>query len=419
VVKLALQGGSPAVTHTGAVRWPVMGAEERAAAIRVLERGVLCGANAPELTALEEEFARYTGARRCLATNSGTAALHMALHAAGIGPGDEVVTTAFSYPATALAVLQCGAVPVFADIEPVGFNLDPEDAARRITPRTRAILPVHIHGLPCDMDAIGTLARRHGLAVVEDAAQAHGATYRGRRTGVLGDAAAFSLNATKNLPCGEGGLFTTGDERLFERAAELRILGQTREVAPFDPGHPLDCDAESEFAGPGWMYLPQEIPAAIARAQLRRLEGFNANAAANAAVLGERLRALPGFVPPACPEDRTHVFHKYRVRLDREPLGLAMGPRRLRDLVVRALRAEGVEVRLWMDRPLSELPVFRSAGAAPADHPVTRALLEDSFVVGSQTFPLYPQPRALVTQYADAFEKVWENLPDLLEAGGR
>jgi hypothetical protein len=113
------------------------------------------------------------------------------------------------------------------------------------------------------------------------------------------------------------------------------------------------------------------------------------------------------------------VFHKYRVRLDREPLGLAMGPRRLRDLVVRALRAEGVEVRLWMDRPLSELPVFRSAGAAPADHPVTRALLEDSFVVGSQTFPLYPQPRALVTQYADAFEKVWENLPDLLEAGGR
>jgi dTDP-4-amino-4,6-dideoxygalactose transaminase len=269
------------------------------------------------------------------------------------------------------------------------------------------------------MDAIGTLARRHGLAVVEDAAQAHGATYRGRRTGVLGDAAAFSLNATKNLPCGEGGLFTTGDERLFERAAELRILGQTREVAPFDPGHPLDCDAESEFAGPGWMYLPQEIPAAIARAQLRRLEGFNANAAANAAVLGERLRALPGFVPPACPEDRTHVFHKYRVRLDREPLGLAMGPRRLRDLVVRALRAEGVEVRLWMDRPLSELPVFRSAGAAPADHPVTRALLEDSFVVGSQTFPLYPQPRALVTQYADAFEKVWENLPDLLEAGGR
>jgi dTDP-4-amino-4,6-dideoxygalactose transaminase len=419
VKKLALHGGPKAVSHAGAVRWPVIGAEERAAALRVLESGVLCGANAPELTALESEFAAFVGAPRCLATNSGTAALHMALYAAGIEPGDEVLTTAFSYPATGLAILQQGAVPVFADIEPRGFNLDPADAARRITPRTRAIMPVHIHGLPCDMDALGALARKHGLVVIEDAAQAHGATYRGRRTGVLGDLAAFSLNATKNLACGEGGLLTMRDERFLDRAAALRILGQTRGEAPFDPAHPLDCDAESEFAGPGWMYLSQEIPAAITRVQLRRLEGFNANAAANAAALTGRLRALPGLVPPSCPEDRTHVFHKYRVRLDRERLGLAIPPRRLRDLVLRALRAEGVEAKLWMDRPLPELPVFRSSNPDPGGCPETRALLDDSFVVGSQTYPLYPQPRALMVQYADAFEKVWEHLPDLVEAGER
>jgi dTDP-4-amino-4,6-dideoxygalactose transaminase len=418
-MRLALHGGTPAVSHGRAVRWPVIGAEVREAALGVIETGVLCGANAPQIVALEREFAAFAGARFCLATNSGTAALHMALAAAEIEPGDEVLTSAFSYPATALAVLQHRAVPVFADIDPVDFNLDPSDAARRITPRTRAILPVHLHGLPCDMDAITALARRHGLVVIEDAAQAHGATYRSRRTGVLGDLAAFSLNATKNLPCGEGGLLTTGDERFFERAAALRILGQTRADAPFDPVRPLDCDAESEFAGLGWMYLTQEIPAAIARVQLRRLEGFNANAAANAACLTGRLGVLPGLVPPSCPKERTHVYHKYRVRLDREHLGVSFEPRRLRDLVMTALRAEGVEVRLWMDRPLPDLPVFRSAGGARNDYPNTRAVLADSFVVGSQTFPLYPQPRALMTQYADAFEKVWDHFPDLIESVGR
>ncbi len=402
---------------------------------RVLDSGVLCGSNAPEIVALEEEFARFTGTRHCLATNSGTAALHMAVAAAGIGPGDEVITSAFTYPASALAILQHNAVPAFADIDPVTFNIDPTDVERRITPRTRAIMPVHIHGLPCDMDALNAVARRHDLAVIEDAAQAHGATYRSRRTGALGDLAAFSLNATKNLPCGEGGLLTTGHERYFERAAELRVLGQSRDRQPFDPTHPLDSEGETEFAGLGWMYLTQEIPAAIARVQLRRLEEFNANAAANAARLTARLGALPGVVPPRCPADRTHVYHKYRVRLDRERLGLDVDPRRLRDRVVQALRAEGVEVRLWLDRPVPEMPLFQSrtgygrgcpwtchdsdARYSPGEHPNTTALVADSFVVGSQTYPLFPQPGTLMDQYADAFEKVMGHLPALLEFGTR
>jgi len=160
-------------------RWPILEAGDRAAVGRVLGRGVLSGAGAPEMRALEAEFAAAVGARFCLATNSGTAALHLALAAMGLGPGDEVIVPALSFIATAQAVLHQGAVPVFADADPVTYNLDPADAARRVTPRTRAIVPVHLHGLPADMDAVNALAGRHGLTVIEDAAQAHGAVYKG------------------------------------------------------------------------------------------------------------------------------------------------------------------------------------------------------------------------------------------------
>jgi len=148
LAQLAIRGGKPAVQRDRAVRWPVIGDEERQAALGVLDSGVLCGARAPQQKALEEEFARFIGARYCLATNSGTAALHMAVAASGIEPGDEVVTSAFTYPATALAVLQHNAVPIFADIDPVTFNIAPAGIEERITSRTRAIMPVHIHGLP-------------------------------------------------------------------------------------------------------------------------------------------------------------------------------------------------------------------------------------------------------------------------------
>src|SRR2546426_7357588 len=310
LTQLALRGGKPAVSRDLRVRWPVIGAEEREAALQVLDSGVLCGSRAPQVRALEDEFARFVGAKFCLATNSGTAALHMAVAAAGIEPGDQVITSAFTYPATALAILHHNAVPTFADIDPVSFNLDPGGIEERITSRTRAIMPVHIHGLPCDMDAICAIARRHGLLVIEDAAQAHGAAYRSRPVGTLGDMAGFSLNATKNLPCGEGGLFVTDNERLLARATSFRILGQTRDEVPLDPAHPLDSAGDSEFAGMGFMYLTQELPAAIARVQLRRLEGFNANAAANASLLTSRLETLPGVIPPRCPADRTHGYHK-------------------------------------------------------------------------------------------------------------
>jgi perosamine synthetase len=427
--ELAVRGGRPAVDGTLAVRWPVIGDPERRAVQEVLESGVLNGPAAPQCRALEAEFARFAGVRHCLATNSGTAALHLAVAAAGVGPGDEVITSAFTYPASALAVLHHNAVPVFADIEPGTFNLDPARIEERITPRTRALMPVHVHGLPCDMEAIGALARRRGLVVIEDAAQAHGATYRGRPVGGLGDMAGFSLNATKNLACGEGGLFVTNDDRYREAALPLRLHGITGEEAPFDPTHPLDDDANQEFAGLGWMYLPQEIPAALARAQLRRLADFNRNAAANAALLSARLGQFPGVLPPECPADRTHVYHKYRVRLDPRAMSSPLAPRDLRDRVLHALRAEGVEAGLWLTEPVPGMAIFRRREGygrgcpwtchgsevvyRAEEYPRTRELLDASFVVGSQSYPIYPQPRALMTQYADAFEKVLSRVADL------
>ena len=217
-------------------RWPILTDADRAAVARVLDRGVLSGAGAPEAKALEAEFAAVVGRRFCLATNSGTSALHIALAAAGVGPGDEVIVPALSFIATAQAVLHQGAIPLFADVEPDTYNIDTADAARRATSRTRAIVPVHLHGLPADMDAIGALARHHGLTVVEDAAQAHGATYKGRAAGTLGAMAAFSLNSTKNLPAGRAGSSSrtprssTAERRARGSMASSRRRSGTRRI---------------------------------------------------------------------------------------------------------------------------------------------------------------------------------------------
>jgi len=436
MTELAIRGGTPAVSKGRlAVRWPVLGQPENRAVLEVLESGVLNGPGAPQVRALESEFARFVGTRYCLATNSGTAALHLAVVAAGIAPGDEVITSAFTYPASALAVLHHNAVPVFVDIDPITFNLDPALIEERITPRSRAIMPVHIQGLPCDMDAINAIARRRGLVVIEDASQAHGATYGSRPAGSLGDMAGFSLNATKNLPCGEGGLFVTDSERYRAAALPVRLHGVADQEAPLDPTHPLDDADESQFLSLGWMYLTQEIPAAIARAQLRRLVDFNRNAAANAARLTSRLGSLPGVVPPSCPSDRTHVYHKYRVRLDPRAMGVALRPRQLRDRVLAALRAEGVEAGLWLTEPVPAMTFFRRREGYgrgcpwdchqsevrydPEGYPRTLALLDDSIVIGSQSYPLFPQPSELIDQYADAFEKVIGRAAQLPDAGRR
>lgn len=422
---LALLGGPPVIPGGRHGAWPDLRPEDREAVLGVLERGPLFGANGPEITGLERDWAEYLGRRYCISTNSGTAALHCAVAAVGVSPGDEVIVPAFTFIATAFAVVHQGARPVFCDVDPRTFNIDPALIEERITERTRAIIPVHLHGLPADMDEILRIADEHGLAVIEDAAQAHGARYRGKKVGTLSGCAGFSLNTTKTLSGGEGGLFATDDEEAWRVARRLSNFGE--DAPPTDPN---DFRPYTTF-GVGWMYRNQEMPAAFARSVLRRLDGYVERSQANAEILTRGLASIPGVVPPLVPEDRTHTYHKYRVRLDAEAAGVGdrVPPVELRDRVLRALRAEGVEAVLWQLMPLPAQPVFRRKEIAPwhprmdaeafapwdpAEYPASSQLLDASIVVGSETHPLAVQDAELMERYVEAFAKVFGNLDAVL-----
>ena len=422
--QLALLGGIPMISPGLHARWPDVRPQDRDAVLAVLDRGVLCGAHAPEISALEREWADYLGVRYCLALNSGTAALHCCAAAAGLGPGDEVIVPAFTFSASAMAMMHQGAIPVFCDVDPRTFNIDPARIEERISDRTRAILPVHLHGLVADMDPIHAVARRHGLAVVEDACQAHGATYKGVKAGALAPTAAFSLNATKSLSGGEGGFFVTDDASAFLTARRLSVFGE--DVAALGPG---------EFRGYvshgiGWNYRSQELSAAFARSQLRRVDAYIATAQANAAILTRGLSRLPGVIPPLAPADQTHTYHKYRVRLDPGQLGFSRPVTELRDRVLQALRAEGVDAVLWHNLPVPASPVFQRPLAPwqpgveevplrpwdPAEYPVTSGILDDSMVLGGEATPLSVQSSDLMELYVLAVEKVLAHLDVLVAA---
>jgi dTDP-4-amino-4,6-dideoxygalactose transaminase len=435
--RLAIHGGAPTVPQGRHQVWPRILPEDKAAVLAVLDRGIVGGAEAPEAVALQQEFAAYTGTAHCLATNSGTAALHLALLALDLAPGDEVITSAFSFSASALAILHALAIPIFADIRPDTYTIDPAQVERLITPRTRAIIPVHIHGLPADLDEIMAIAERHGLPVIEDTCQAHGATYEGKRAGSIGRAGAFSLNYTKSLPGGEGGLLVSNDGDLMRRANMFRIFGERTDRLDdelFRPYHSYVI---------GWNHRTQELPAAFARSQLHRLDEANARAARNAARLTAGLSGLPGVHPPHVPEDRTHVFQKYRVRLHPEEMGLAVDDKALRDGMLLALRAEGVEAVLWHTTPLPAYPVFQQrAGFGghfpwtvppasreitydPNGYPEATRLLNCSLLIGSERHPLCGQHEDLMDEYIAAFHKVYHALdevladPNLARSGGR
>jgi dTDP-4-amino-4,6-dideoxygalactose transaminase len=426
--RLAINGGTPTVPPGIQQVWPRILPEDKAAVMAVLDRGIIGGADAPEASALQREFADYVGARYCLATNSGTAALQLALLSLKIAPGDEVITSAFSFSASALAILHALAIPIFADIDPHTFTLDPRHVERLITPRTRAIMPVHIHGLPADLDEIQAIADRHGLVVIEDACQAHGASYKGRRVGALGSMGAFSLNYTKSLPGGEGGFFVTNDEDLLQRANMFRIFGERTDRLDdelFRPYHSYVI---------GWNHRSQEMPAAFTRSQLRRLDENNARAASNAALLTEGLKDLPGIQPPHVPADRTHTFQKYRVRLDPVQMGLDIEPQRLRNVLLRALRAEGVEAVLWHTTPLPAYPLFQQRAGyggqfpwtvPPAGrdisydaqtYPEATRLLDGSLLLGSERYPLAGQDASVMPYVVAAVKKVYAALDELVAA---
>lgn len=415
--RLAAFGGAAAVPRPlRGAEWPVVTDADRKAVLDVLDAGRLVSNmdGATAVSELEARWARRCGVPHCVATANGTAALALGLAALGIGAGDEVIVPALSFIASGLAPVHQMAVPVFADVDPVSFTLDPARAAALVTPRTAAILPVHLHGQPADMDAIGALAARHGLAVLEDAAQAHGATWRGRPVGSLGIAAAFSLQVTKNLPtCGEGGLLTTMDAGVAERATMARQFGEV-----MTPGQDRDYVSHAL----GWNHKMNAVQAAFTLSQLDRFDEYEAARQRNVTAFLERLAHLPGLIVPRVTPGSTHAWHILRFRLDPGAAGLAgVAPSGFRKVLHRLLRAEGVPVSRYQLMPLPAQKVFAerigfgagypwAAGAPPAaaECPVTQAVLDDSLVLQKRHLP--PSAAAALDRYADGFEKVWQHL---------
>ena len=329
---------------------PQIGAEEQAAVVEVLASGHLV--QGPQVAAFEEEFcAEAVPGRRGVAVNSGTSALHVALLALGVGAGDEVVVPSFTFAATANAVRLVGAVPVFADIDPVTFCLDPAAVEAVVGPRTRAVVPVHLFGHPADMTRLRELARRHGLLVLEDAAQAHLATWHGEPAGAMGDAAAFSFYPTKNMTSGEGGMVTTADPGVERMARLLRNQGMEQRY-------------RNEVVGLN--VRMSDLHAAIGRVQLRHLRERTATRRGNAAALTAALAGAQerGVVLPATAEGAGHVWHQYTVRV----------PGHDRDAFVGALARRGVGAAAYYPVPVHRLPAFADGGGrVPEPLPHTEA----------------------------------------------
>lgn len=317
---------------------PALGEEELKAIRRVLESGIL--AHGPEVEEFEREFAEYVGVDYAVAVANGTAALDLVLKAYGIRPGDEVVTTPFTFIATANAVLYQGAKPVFADIDPKTYNIDPNSVLEAITPRTKAVIAVDLFGQPADMRALREIAEDRRLALIEDAAQAHGAEFEGRKAGSLGDAAIFSFYATKNMTTGEGGMVVTNDRRVAERVKLLRDHGQAEKYLHVELGYNLRMTS---------------LQAAIGRVQLRKLDRLNEARRANARFLTEGLSKVRGITPPYEDPRCKHVYHQYVVRVEDEfPLR--------RDELKAFLESRGVGAAVHYPIPVHRQPLYRKLG---------------------------------------------------------
>jgi len=292
---------------------PVLDEAEERAVVQVLRSGWLV--QGPKVAEFERMVADYVGARHAVATSSCTTALHLALLLHGLGPGDEVILPSFTFIATANAVRYVGATPVFADIDPATYTLDPASAAASLSPRTRAILAVHQIGLAADMDAINALAARHGLLVLEDAAPSLGATYRGRKVGGLGNCTCFSFHPRKVISTGEGGMITLQDDGLAERARRLRAHGMSvSDLARHQAGRVVI----EEYPEVGYNYRMSDLHAAVGIEQMKKLDGLLRRRRELAARYTERLAALPGLRLPASPAEAPHTYQSYLVELGPE-----------------------------------------------------------------------------------------------------
>ncbi|MEU8834408.1 DegT/DnrJ/EryC1/StrS family aminotransferase [Streptomyces sp900116325] len=426
--ELTIEGGSPAVTRSSPLRWPNIDDEDKQAVMAVLDGppSDLGGPHSRWNRKLEAAFAEFTGAQNCVSLSSATAALYASLLVHGIGPGDEVIVPGLTWVATAMVVAQLGATPVFCDIDPVTFNIDPEKARALVTPATRAIIVVHAHGLPADMSQLSVLCHQRGLYLIEDAAQAAGATYAGQAAGTFGATGCFSLNYKKAFTAGDGGLLVTDDAALLEAVMSYANFG-------FEPA-PAPAKGETASHWSRWLGTNDRLSpmaAALAHSQLRKLPRFIEVAAENAAVLA-KIGEFAGFQPPEIPEDRSSTHHLYRVVIDAEALGWQGPASELRDRIIWALHAEGVTAGYWGRAPLNRMTAFRRTTprfrtVAPDDHrpalawepealPVTEQVLDTSLVLGRAPETLHIADRERVTQWVHAFAKIADRIDVVMSA---
>lgn len=424
---LALLGGPP-VRVTPFLTQNTVGEEEKRAVMEVLDSGVLSQFlgepsqdfyGGPQVRRTEQAFADYFGTKFAVTTNSATTALHAAVAACGLGPGDEVIVPPFTMTASATVILMQNAVPVFADIHPDTFCLDPAAVRRAVTPWTRAIMMVDLFGQPAHWDEIRNIAREHDLRIIEDAAQAANARYRGTLAGALGDVGVISLNYHKIIHCGEGGVLLTSDPELAQRAQLFRNHGEAV-VEDFDLPNIANAFGSN--------YRMTEIEAGIARIQLTRLEGLFEHRSRLAHYLTNRLAGLPGIVPPTIEPNVTSAYYMYTVKLSTE-----LGVRR--KTFVAALNAEGIPFGEGYVRPLYLQPMYQQRSAYnrgcpwTCGHyqgtvsyerglcPVAERLHEQELIVAMVCHP--PQTEADMDDIATAFEKVLSHLPALREYEAR
>lgn len=356
-------------------------AEIDAAVLRVLDSTQFCLGD--EVAAFEREFAAYCGVEHAIGVNSGTSALHLAMLAAGIGPGDEVITVPFTFVASVAVIEYAGAKPVFVDIDETTFTMSPDRIDAAITNRTKAILPVHLYGHPADMDPILDVARRRGLIVIEDAAQAHGAEYKGRRCGSMGQLAGFSFYPGKNLGAyGEGGAVVTNDAALAKRVRLMRSWGEERRY---------------EHSVRGFNYRMDGIQGAILRVKLRHLPAWTDARRAHAADYAQRLHTT-SIAPPAERPDCRHVYHVFAVRV------------RNRDGVRARLQEAGIQTGVHYPIPVHLQPAYADLGYRQGDFPISETVAREVL-----SLPLYPEltsaqidrvTSALVETQADTHQAV-------------
>lgn len=314
---------------------PLLGEEEKRAVLEVLESGRL--AQGKKVEEFEQEFAKFIGVQQAIATSNGTTALHTVLLAHGLAPGDEVITTPFSFIATANAIRMVGATPVFVDIEENTFNINSQLIAAAITPKTKAILPVHLFGRPADMSRIVNLAQQHHLIVIEDACQAHGAEFQGRKVGSFGTGC-FSFYPTKNMTTGEGGMITTNDNELAKKIRKI-----------------INHGSEQKYYHDvlGYNYRMTDIAAAIGIEQLKKLPAFNQKRREHATVLTTQLASLPGLIVPELIAG--HVFHQYTIRVTKEWRGT-------RQELAAQLHQQGIATNIYYPLPLHQQQAYSGYG---------------------------------------------------------